>query len=172
MAILDAKGKKIKRKRKGKLYFFAIEGQIYDLDCSNLTDFRKQLKGDMEKEVVRDTTLQAAFMMALKNVVDYWNSKPGLHPNIYELTHFEKQDEERLKGLMNTLDWFKDQEPPIEHSDIEQIKLKMLTKMFDAIEEMPDAWTEDGKLKPEYAKEYAENMQKAALSSSVDLANL
>ena len=150
MPVLGPDGKPIKKD--GKRYMFAMEGQIFEPDSIILLE--KDLDKNMKNKLVMETTLQSAFLAALKDIIPYWNNKPGIHPNIKNMTVFDKADEERMKALNNTLEFFKELDPPLTyHKKIEDLKNMALNKMFDAVHDMPDAWNKNGTLKEDFAKE-------------------
>ena len=153
----DGKPYKVKRKKKkgGKDYMFAIEGQIYEPPKS-LSALVKELDGKQMKELVYETTRQVIFLRALKKMLPMLHSRQGIHPNVKNLSIFEESDKERLIALENTLEWFEKRKPPVvfKGGDVEKLVSRYMNKMFDTIHEIPAAWNKDGTLKPEYAKEY------------------
>ncbi len=150
MPVLGPDGKPVNKG--SKKYMFAMEGQIFEPDSIIL--FEKELDINMKGKLVMETTLQVAFLAALKSIIPYWNSKPGIHPNIKNMTVFDKVDKERMEALKNTLEFFKQLDPPITyHEKVDDLKAKALNKMFDAVYDMPDAWNDDGTMKEDFAKE-------------------
>lgn len=137
-----------------KKYMFAIEGQLYEPDNNSIILFEQGIDQTMRRELVSETTLQVAFLEALKHIMPYWHSRTGIHPDIKKMTIFTEKDEKTLQALHNTLDYFKNLDIPITNdADVESLKFKAINKMFDTIHDMPDAWNEDGSMKDEYVRE-------------------
>lgn len=136
---------------------FALQGQIYELpDLESMDTFSIELDYDMKKELVNDTAMQIAFMLALKEAMPILNSKKGIHPNIKNVSkEFDEQDQNRINAMHRTLEWFSKRVPPItpDH-DISKMHTVMYNKMLKSIDEIPEAWNEDGTLKPEFADQY------------------
>ena len=134
-------------------FIFAIEGQLYSTD--NFDDTKAKLSPQDYQKLVDDTVGQYAFMLALKSVSPMILSKPGLHPNIYKVAKFEKEDDSRLEKMKRTIDWLKEHDTlGMAKYDIDKMMRQGMHKLISEISQTPNAWTPEGKLKPEYQPEY------------------
>ena len=139
-----------------KRYMFAIEGQIYETD--NVLTIKEDLDPEQYVQLVRDTVFQVAFMEALKNVMPHFSAVKGLHPNLKNMAKFEKDDEDRLQCLKETVKILKETDPLLLTYDMDKLISQAAMKMYSAISEIPDAWTKDGTLKPEFIEHYRKDI--------------
>lgn len=136
-----------------KRYMFAVEGQIYETD--NILTIKEELDPEQYNQVIRDTMFQIGFMEALKKALPHFISVPGLHPNLKNMAKFEEEDEIRLNFMKDTINFLMENDPLIlQKYDIENLTDEVYIKMLRAITEIPNAWTKDGKLKPEFIEKY------------------
>ena len=140
-----------------KKYMFAVEGQIYETD--NILTIKEDLDPEQYIQLVRDTVFQVAFMEALKRTMPHFAGVKGLHPNLRNMAKFEKDDEDRLQCLKETIKILKENDPLILSSyDMNTLISQAAMKMYNAISEIPDAWTKDGHLKPDFIERYRKDI--------------
>jgi hypothetical protein len=136
-----------------KKHMFAIEGQIYETD--SILEVKAACEPEQYTQLVRDTTFQIAFLEALKIVMPKFASIPGVHPNLKNMAKFEEDDEKRLQSMKDALELLAENDPLLAKThDVKKLKEQVIHKMLNAMMEIPDAWTEDGKLKPEFIAKY------------------
>lgn len=136
-----------------KKHMFAIEGQIYETD--SILEVKAECNPEQYTQLVRDTIFQIAFLEALKIIMPKFAATPGLHPNLRNLAKFEEQDEKRLQSMKDTIVLLMEDDPLLVKTyDVEKLKNQVIHKMFNAMADIPNAWTEDGKLRPEFIEKY------------------
>ena len=134
-------------------YMFAVEGQIYETD--NISSIKEDLDPEQYNQMIRDTMFQIAFMEALKKALPHFISMPGIHPNLKTMAKFEKEDEIRLNFMKDTINFLMESDTLIlQKYDIDKLTNEVYDKMIGSIADIPNAWTKDGKLKPEFIDRY------------------